>query len=43
MYPHTNDIAKDVFYVNVSHSTVKIFHRKGGEGGLITCPLYYFG
>ena len=40
MYPHTNDIAKDVTYVNVSHSIVKISHRKRG---LICCPLYYFG
>ena len=40
MYQHTNDITKDVAYVNVSHRTVKIFHRRKG---LISCPLYYFG
>ena len=40
MYQHTNDIAKDVAYVNVSYRTVKIFHRRKG---LISCPLYYLG
>ena len=40
MYPHTNDIAKNITCVNVSHSTVKIFYRKRG---LISSPLYYFG
>ena len=41
MYPHTNDIAKDITYVNVSHYyTVMRSHYKNG---LISCPLYYFG
>ena len=39
MYPHTDDIAKDVTYVNVSHSTVKIFHCKRGADYLSTVLL----